>query len=398
MSEICHSITAYGLQVREDGCITLNGKPYYGMGVNYYTAFCLALDVEFFDDTHTDLEAHFRALSENHIPFIRTMMGVYYGNDVTLYADEQNRPRYFAAMDRLVALAEAYHIGIVASLFWNINAFGDYCGEPLDANERPDSKTMQLRYRYIRDVVERYRSSPAIWAWEVGNELNLAVDLLRTRFVGMEGEERLFDTSLLTNYYRLVGEEIRRLDPHRMITGGDAAPRTASMALFRTKGEQEYPDNTYEENKMVFSWYTPFPLNTISLHYPELPLMEDYVKIAKELRIGLYVGEYHGTLFENYGDLLSAEESQEEALEQKTWKNMVDTYCRLGVQITTAWTYGTYSQGRRKDAASLELGILDGFAQNLYQRDYLLKINREYEQCGKSDAEAYWANSDVSIP
>jgi len=129
---------------------------------------------------------------------------------------------------------------LIASLFWNINAFGDYCGEPLDANERPDSRTMQLRYRYINDVVSRYRSSPAIWGWEVGNELNLAVDLLRTRFVGVEGRERLFDTSLLTNYYRLVGEAIRSLDPHRLITGGDAAPRTASMALYRTKGEQEY--------------------------------------------------------------------------------------------------------------------------------------------------------------
>jgi endo-1,4-beta-mannosidase len=30
---------------------------------------------------------------------------------------------------------------------------------------------------YVRDVVERYKDSPAVWGWEFGNEYNIPTDL-----------------------------------------------------------------------------------------------------------------------------------------------------------------------------------------------------------------------------
>ncbi len=393
VNNMAKDYSAYGLQVDKKGTIMLNGKPYYGFGVNFFPAFSLCLDRICFNDTRCDLEAHFRRLSEEKIPCIRVMFTVYYGNYVYLYVDKDKKETYFAAMDYLVSLAEKYRIGIIASLFWNVNAFNDYCNEPLDLIAVKDSKSNQLRLDYIKDVVGRYKYSPAIWAWEVGNELNLACEMLDTEFTTSDGSRSVFRTEYLRGYYSIIGEAVRREDPYRMITGGDAAPRTNSMSLYRSRGTVEAPDNTYEENKTTFDWYTPKPLDTISVHYPELYLMGDYAKAAGELNIALYVGEFHGKLFVNPLDKLSPEESCEEALERSTWLEMRDTYIKCGIQLVTSWTYGSYAQAKNIDPASLELGAEDGVVQNYYICEGIREANERYIKEGKADTEAYWKNA-----
>lgn len=387
-----NDFSEYGLQVNSDGVITLNGKPYYGMGVNFHPAFHLALDKVFYNDTHTDLEAHFKTLSKSGIPVLRINFNIFYGNQVFHWNDSDKKDKWFGAMDYIVSLAEKYNIGIIASLFWNINTFLDYTGETMDMITVPDSASTKLRMKYVKEVVGRYKYSPAIWAWEIGNELNLAVDLQQTKFIASDGTERIFSSDMLTAYYKLIGDAIREEDPYRMITGGDAAPRTSSMALYRTQGASWSPKNDYNGNKQAFEWYTPSPLNTVSIHYPELSLMKDYVKAAKELKIGLYIGEFHGTLFENPGDKTNPEENTEEALEQSSWYEMRDTYIDLGVQLVTYWCYGSYTQNRTKDPASLELGVLDGYTNNYYVCEGIREANERYLAEGKADTPAYWGN------
>ena len=289
--------SGYGLQVNDEGMITLNGKPFYGYGVNFHPAFHLALDKQFYGDMHTDIEAHFSKLAAEGIPVMRINFNIYYGKDVGLWDKAASKDRWFGAMDYIIALAEKYNIGIIASLFWNVDSFCEYTGDKLDMITSPDSASTLLRMKYIEEVVGRYKYSPAIYAWEIGNELNLAVDIKNTEFIGTDGTKKMFTSEMLTAYYKLIGDAIRKEDPYRMITGGDAAPRLCSMALWRSGGNVWQPNNSYDENKTTFQWYTPAPLDTISLHYPELEYMEDYVKIAKELKIGLYVGEFHCNVF-----------------------------------------------------------------------------------------------------
>lgn len=389
--------SGYGLQVNEEGTITLNGKPFYGYGVNFHPAFHLALDKQFFGDMHTDIEAHFKKLASEGIPVMRINFNVFYGKDVGLWDKAASKDRWFGAMDYIIALAEKYNIGIIASLFWDVNAFCDYTGDKLDMITSPDSASTLLRMKYIKEVVGRYKYSPAIYAWEIGNELNLAVDIKNTEFIGTDGTKKMFTSEMLTAYYKLIGEAIRKEDPYRMITGGDAAPRLCSMALWRSGGNIWQPNNSYEENRTTFEWYTPAPLNTISLHYPELEYMEDYVKIAKELKIGLYVGEFHSTLFDNPGDKISPEENEREAYEQSTWYEIRDTFERLGVQLTTYWCYGSYSQARRIDSASLELGVLDGYVNNCYVNEGLKEVNEKFISEGKNDAVSYWNSAEYAL-
>lgn len=390
--------SGYGLQVNDEGMITLNGKPFYGYGVNFHPAFHLALDKQFYGDMHTDIEAHFSKLAAEGIPVMRINFNIFYGKDVGLWDKAASKDRWFGAMDYIIALAEKYNIGIIASLFWNVDSFCEYTGDKLDMIISPDSASTLLRMKYIEEVVGRYKYSPAIYAWEIGNELNLAVDIKNTEFIGTDGTKKMFTSEMLTAYYKLIGEAIRKEDPYRMITGGDAAPRLCSMALWRSGGNVWQPNNSYDENKTTFQWYTPAPLDTISLHYPELEYMEDYVKIAKELKIGLYVGEFHSTLFhDNPGDKISPEENENEAREQSTWYEIRDTFERLGVQLTTYWCYGSYSQARRIDSASLELGVLDGYVNNYYVNEGLKEVNEKFISEGKNDAVSYWNSAEYAL-
>lgn len=92
--------------------------------------------------------------------------------------------------------------------------------------------------KYIEEVVGRYKYSPAIYAWEIGNELNLAVDIKNTEFIGTDGTKKMFTSEMLTAYYKLIGDAIRKEDPYRMITGrrrGSEALFNGSLALRRKR-------------------------------------------------------------------------------------------------------------------------------------------------------------------
>ena len=377
--------SGYGLQVDENGVIMLHGKPFYGMGVNFFPAAIILIGTP-----DADIDIYFQTLADAGIPYCRICFNIFYSHDLALYVEESTHDRYMKSLDKVVALAEKYNIGIIASLFWNATNFVEYCGETMDEMFVPDSKGMMLQKQYIKDVVGRYKYSPAIWAWEIGNELNLAVDIFNTKYIGSDGETKLFSTDQLTTYYRLVGEAIREEDPYRMITGGDSAPRSSSMSLYKSQGSSWSPTNTYDDYKAAFEAYTPAPLNTISVHYPELTWISEFAKMAKELKIGLYVGEFYGDhLFENHLDALSPEENAEEAAEQASWMEHVQAFIDNDVQLATAWCYASYLENKR-DFMSIEVGMIDGIYQNVYQYEGLRDVNARYVAEGKSAAPAYW--------
>ena len=386
--------SGFGLQIDEDGTIMLNGKPFYGMGVNFHGPVSMRMG-----DPNCDLDIYFAKLEEAGIPYCRIMFGIFYDFEVSTYLAEQSHDKLLAAMDYVVGLAEQHNIGIIASLFWNASAFVSYFGETLDELADPESEGIKLQKQYIHEIVGRYKYSPAIWAWEIGNEGNLAVDLQECAYIGNDGKKKVFKTETLTAYYEIIGAAIREEDPYRMITGGDSAPRGSSAALHKTEGGSWSPTNTYDDYKQALAWYTPSPLDTVSLHYPELSLIGDYVQMAKELKIGLFIGEFHADpskLFLNPLDALSPEESPEEAAEQKSWFEMRDAFMENGVQLATAWCYGRYAQ-QHEDNTSIEAGMVEGVYQNFYQYEGLKEANAIYVSEGKTDASNYWKSVTMAI-
>jgi len=149
----------------------LNNRPFTGIGVNYYSAFERVLD----NPADTSYEAGFATLGRWGVPFARLDFSGYWPSKTALFFT--NRAEYFRRLDGVVASAESHGVGLVPSLFWTTFGFPDMAGERLDQMAVSNSVTRQKMREFATDVVNRYKNSSAIWAWEFSNEWNLAVDL-----------------------------------------------------------------------------------------------------------------------------------------------------------------------------------------------------------------------------
>ncbi len=159
-----------GLSSR-DGMLLKDGVPYRGIGVNYFDAFARTLR----EPNDTSYDEGFRVLAQHGIPFARFMCTGYWPAEMKLY--RQDKARYFKLLDGVVRSAEKHRVGLIPSLFWYMPMVPDLVGEPCDQWSNPQSKTHEFMRTYVREVVTRYRNSPAIWGWEFGNEYNLDADL-----------------------------------------------------------------------------------------------------------------------------------------------------------------------------------------------------------------------------
>ncbi len=239
-----------------NGQLLLNGKPYRGVGVNYVAAFSNINNNP--EDTATG--ETFRILAEQNIPFVRSpIMG--WGTDAfKLYLDD--KAEYFRRMDKVVALAEKYHIGIICSFFWS-GWMSALTGETnLDAWVDSKSETHRRMGEYIEEVVTRYRSSPAIWGWEWGNECGLSCHLPNAAEFGItEKSQMTFAT--MRKVYAEFANQIRRHDPHRIISSGDGFPRPQAFNNMKNANwEKDTPGELYS----LLVKNAPDPMNVLSLH------------------------------------------------------------------------------------------------------------------------------------
>ena len=161
----------WGLHVEADGTLTLAGKPFYGIGLCFYDGFIRTIRGPKYQPYTPSL----KRIAVSKIPFIRVPFSGFWPNELKLY---QNKPaEYFREMDLFVKTCEENKIGIIADLFWTKFSVSDVVGESVNQIGNPASKTMEYARKYTRELVSRYKDSPAIWGWEIGSEFNLAADL-----------------------------------------------------------------------------------------------------------------------------------------------------------------------------------------------------------------------------
>jgi len=248
-----------GLTVR-DGQFHKDGRPFRGVGINYFTAFLRKLGPEAapVDLADNSYRGGFKTLREHGIPFVRFCAGGFFPDEWEPYRTD--REAYFAAFDRLVTDAEACGLGLIPSLFWNYSTVPDLVGEPLDQWGNPASKTHAFMRRYTTEVVTRYRDSPAIWAWEFGNEWIHEADLPgpeqgRGWIVPDYGTpaQRTARDKMFRKYvyvaYQAFADTVRVIDPHRPILSGDATPRPSA---FHNWTEASWKRDTPEQWRQVF--------------------------------------------------------------------------------------------------------------------------------------------------
>ena len=269
---------AYGrpaapLRVGDGGILLRDGKPYRGIGVNYFDAFYRTLHNP--DDTSYD--AGFEELGRRGIPFVRFMASGFWPVDYELYRED--KAKHFALLDAVVASAEKRGIGLIPSLCWYDGCIPDIVGEPRSAWGDPESKTLQFMRQYTTEVATRYVDSPAIWAWELGNEWSLSADLpnaadWRPKVVPSLGTATSrsaaddLTTDMLLVAFQEFGRTIRAIDPVRPITTGNSIPRPHAEHI---RSETEGWD-TREQYRTNLIELTPDPHDMVSIHlYPQTP-------------------------------------------------------------------------------------------------------------------------------
>jgi len=292
----CACAAGPGLTVAADGTVVRDGKPYVGVGVNYFDCFLRAL----IDPRDTSYTTGFATLARYEIPFARYAACGFWPKEMSLYLSD--RVEYFRRLDAVVGAAKEHGIGLIPSLFWNLSCVPDLVGEPCDQWGNSQSKTREFMRQYVRAVVGRYRDSPAIWAWEFGNEFSLAANLPnaathRPMIAPKRGtpESRTVRDELhydhVVDAFAEFAREVRKLDPTRLIENGDAMLRSSA---WHNRQEKSWRADTPAQFQEMVRLTTPDPLNAVSVHcYGEnLARVAVAAEAAAALRKPLFVGEF----------------------------------------------------------------------------------------------------------
>ncbi|TWU30579.1 cellulase family glycosylhydrolase [Novipirellula artificiosorum] len=292
-----------GLSVSE-GQLLLAGKPYRGMGANYFNLFYRTL----LDSADTSFEEGLKQLSEAEVPFVRFMACGFWPVDWELY--RQDKEAYFKRLDRIIRAAEQHQMGLIPCLFWYMPTIPDIVGEPMDQWGNPDSRTTAFMRQYTREIVLRYRNSAAIWGWEFGNEYNLHVDLpnasehrpkvvsARKTALRRTARDELSSNAMLTAY-SVFASTVRQYDKHRILITGNSIPRTS--AYHNTK-EHSWKSDSRNQFEQTLLRDNPDPFNVISIHVYRnsgqanttsiAELVATLSEIAAKAKKPLFLGEF----------------------------------------------------------------------------------------------------------
>jgi endo-1,4-beta-mannosidase len=330
-----------------DGRLTLQGKPYRGMGMNY----CQILWDVLKNPENRDFVEGFRILREDYqVPFIRFAACPYLGSKWKLYAE--NPQEYFRRMDLIVREAEKQNLGLIPSLFWWNAAVGDWCEEPLGEMGNPQSKTRAFYRTYATEFVSRYNNSPAIWGWEIGNEYLLGADLPKLNHLprpraGSKEPRTAADKltrPMILDLYQDLHSTIREIDPHRIIVTGDAMLRNAA---WNNRHRDDWGLDTREQSLEMFTADTPKSFSVASIHlYPEEDgkyFKDEKVSMEELVKAVVQEAHRHGRVVwcGEFGAAASGE------AEREMVERMFQTIKETGIELSALWNFVPFGEFQR---------------------------------------------------
>lgn len=395
-----------GLTVDKNGTILLAGKPYYGFGVNSFS-----LVIRYIEGSEKSLyRSQFELLKKYGIPYIRVNFGGYWPEYYEKFdADPEG---VLSRMRDVVQCAEEYKIGLICSLLWYDASIPAHVGEHRSDMGNSSSKTVKYAVEYVSRIVSEFRDSPAVWAWEIGNEYNLCADLCDPDFHSRlpdgpctpespSGYD-FYTSEELMRFYTAVGAAIREQDPVRMISSGNGDLRCASKSLRSAAARmntethlwrEDWKPDTVEDFYEMCAYFTPDPIDTISFHLQHaeqdeagnasflllldrfggrqstLEYLQLYAAAARKANKALYFGEM--------GDMLWMEDDENAA---SVFKNVADWITDAGIQLASSWQFS------KNSLIATDSGI-DGEKLKILQEK-----NQNYIDEGKADTVTYWSN------
>jgi hypothetical protein len=258
-----------------NGVLFKEAEPYRGVGANYFDLFLRVLH----EPTNgTSLEG-LRQLGRAGIPFVRFAVA-YDDADWRIFLDQ--REEFLRRLDLVVRAAERANVGLIPSFFWSFMSFPDLANEPRDQWGNPDSKTSGLMRQIVSEIVERYKNSPALWAWEFGNEPNLEADLPNAAQIRKPGgtEHDDLTSEVMVVMLREFAKAVRQHDAHRLIIAGHSHPRPAA---WHNSAEKSWKADSKEQTLEILRRDNPAPLDTIAIHiYAGEPAPKETAAWAKD--------------------------------------------------------------------------------------------------------------------
>ena len=393
-----------GFTVDGNGTVLLDGKPFYGFGVNVFSL--VTREVE---SGTSDYKRQLDFLKDQGIPFIRINFGGYWPSYYEAF--DKDPETMLGTLRKIVDYAEEVHVGLVCSLLWHDAAIPTYVGEKRSAMGDPESKTVKYAKEYVTAVVREFKDSPAIWAWEIGNEYNLDADLcdpeakiwLPAGF-GLEDNANGFDyytSDELNTFLTEVAKAIRAVDPDRMISSGNSDMRSCSKAMHDAGKKMdkkthvwtvEWNMDSEDDFLSTNSIMAPNPIDCVSFHLQLCSQNEEgepvytsslprfgrnvlpvqyfriYADVGKQLKKAVFFGE-----FGDYLQLDNDERTPEEFAKLLSWIS------DAGIQIACSWQFSGNS------LYVTDAGV-DGEKLNLIKT-----ANGNLAAQGKQDVEAYWS-------
>ena len=93
-----------------------------------------------------------------------------------------------------------------------------------DMVKNSSSYSRHLALQYFGEIVSRYNNRSAVLLWELGNELNLQVNLPPPWC----GSEQCFSTQEMVDFTRELVAVIRKFDSRRPVSSGFSTPRASA--------------------------------------------------------------------------------------------------------------------------------------------------------------------------
>ena len=386
-----------GLHVEEGGEIRLAGEKFCGFGVNYFGAFAHYWYGDYDDQPFVEA---FRKLREYGVDFIRMPFGGYWSDYYESF--ERDPEEVLRYLDRIVEEAEAQKIGIIVSLFWHDTALPLHLGEHRSAMGDPDSETVRYAKDYASVIVSRYASSPAVWAWEIGNEYNLDADLCDTSgwswLSGYPGDEPTgldyFSSEEMLVFYREVSSAIRTYDGWRMIETGNGEMRSfakASAAASKRMNKSahswqvDWTKNSRRDFDEMNAVMTPDPIDCLSFHLQQgtgdgsgryVETMDPWGKSVSQRE---YFTAYKeaadamgkGCVFGEMGDFLDMNDAPD--LEEH-FRALIADIRASGIQIALTWQFQDFTDAGNDGMKLTVIG----------------EANRELKEAGLYPADRAW--------
>jgi len=179
---------------------------------------------------------------------------------------------YYKALDTIMDTCDKNHIKVVYELAAGsfsdkaiVNGrwvFGEEQERELVAN--PNSRSRQELYRYIDDVVNRYKNRKTILMWGITNEMTLEADIMPDKG-NVAGGERKPSLADVAGFFDDVAKRIKADDPLRLVNSGGSAMRPCQWNQYT---KHAWIDDTVDEqNKAIELLYGKTAVDVVDIHY-----------------------------------------------------------------------------------------------------------------------------------